>query len=160
MFPWEVDSSTINKPYIGPHLFSALYRVYRGAYYGQGFNFCGKPVQLPPNFQTYFDNLPIDIKGIILSKVWNQGLDYNTLLIASGKIYLEHKLHFLFSQYGRLKNITQLKYSKGTGVWNGYIMRENVYKFIYGPKLATGKYLIPNFVNSETTTKGCSLLCP
>ena len=149
MFPWEVDFTTINKLYIGIYLFTALYRVYRGAYYGQGFNFCGKPVQLPSKFQTNFDKLPMDIKGIILSKVWNQGLDYNTLLSVKGKIYLECKLHFLFSQYGRLKNITQPKYSKGIGIWNGYIIRENLYKFVYGPKIATGKLLIPNHLRAQ-----------
>jgi hypothetical protein len=40
-FLWEVSQETLNHFFGRPHLFAALYRVYRGAYYRQGFQFCG-----------------------------------------------------------------------------------------------------------------------
>lgn len=159
MFPWEVDSKIINEFYIGPYLFSALYRVYKGAYEGQGFNFYGKPIKLSPNFQTFFNALPIDVKRIVLAKVWVKGVDFKTLLIVKGKLFLDYKLHFLFTQYGRLKNITQPIYSIGCGVWSGYKVNIHTYHFTYGPRDPIGKFLIPEFLNSESQ-KTRALLCP
>jgi hypothetical protein len=61
-FPWEVTKENLNNFFEGPHLFSTLYRVYRGAYYGQGFQFTGTPLKVSISFQESFDQLPIDLK--------------------------------------------------------------------------------------------------
>ena len=67
-FPWEVTKDNVNSVFEGPHLFAALYRVYRGAYYGSGFQMSGSPLELGPEFQTNFDQLPIELKRLILFK--------------------------------------------------------------------------------------------
>jgi hypothetical protein len=49
-FPWEVTKDNLNKFFEGPHLFLALYRVYRGAYYGQGFQLSGSSLRINHEF--------------------------------------------------------------------------------------------------------------
>ena len=162
MFPWEVDPILINKFYSGPYLFAALYKVYRGAYYGRGFQFCGTPLHIPGTFQSSFDNLPLDIKRIILSKVWNQGTNLKTLVVVKGELYLQFELHFLFSQYGRLKSTTQAVFSQGCGAWKGYVIKKNACIFNYGPRERKGKVMIPEFLNSDpcsSTTSSFGLIC-
>jgi hypothetical protein len=68
MFSWKIDSTQINKKFEEPYLFSAKYRVYKGAYFYQGFQLCGHVLEKKDNFQKLFDKLPLDIKGIILNK--------------------------------------------------------------------------------------------
>jgi hypothetical protein len=69
-FPWEVTKEILSNFFEGPHLFSALYRVYRGAYYGEGFQLSGSPLKINKEFQQSFDQLPIELRRLILSKVW------------------------------------------------------------------------------------------
>jgi hypothetical protein len=88
MFPWEIDSTRFKNFFEGPYLFSAIYRVYKGAYFGQGFQLCGHVLDKEDNFQTLFDKLPLDIKEIILNKVWNEGRELGVVLVAKGEILL------------------------------------------------------------------------
>jgi hypothetical protein len=61
MFPWKIDSTQINKFFEGPYLFSAIYRVYKGAYFGQGFQLCSHVLEKEDNFQKLFDKLVVHI---------------------------------------------------------------------------------------------------
>ena len=54
-FPWEVTNENLKGFFEGPYLFSALYRVYRGAYFGQGFQLDRKlPEQIHKEFYDKF----------------------------------------------------------------------------------------------------------
>jgi hypothetical protein len=68
--------------------FPAIYWVYKGAYFGQGFQLCGQVFEKEDNFQKLFDKLPLDIKGIILNKVWNEGRDFGIVLVSRGELLL------------------------------------------------------------------------
>jgi hypothetical protein len=80
-FPWEVTKDNLNNFFEGPYLFSALYRVYRGAYFGQGFQLSGSSLKINHKFQKSFDQLPIELKRLILSKVWQTGKQFNALRV-------------------------------------------------------------------------------
>jgi hypothetical protein len=149
-FPWEVQQKDINQFFEGPFLFAALYRVYRGAYFGQGFKFCGTHFKFDSNLQNKFDQLPIDIKRIILAKIWDNGIRFNALIVFKGELFLQSNLHFLFAQYGRLKNLTSPIISKGCGAWNGYKLDTKTYIFKYGPQKLDSQVLIPDFLSRES----------
>ena len=54
-FLWEVTNENLKGFFEGPYLFSALYRVYRGAYFGQGFQLDRKlPEQIHKEFYDRF----------------------------------------------------------------------------------------------------------
>ena len=78
-FPWEVIKDNLNKFFEAPHLFSALYRVHRGAYYKQGYQLSGSYSRLGSKFQEKFDQLPIELKRLILSKVWQSSKHFNVI---------------------------------------------------------------------------------
>ena len=50
MFLWEINSVLFNKNFEGLYLFSAIYMVYKGAYFGQGFQLCGHVLKKEDNF--------------------------------------------------------------------------------------------------------------
>jgi hypothetical protein len=153
MFPWELDSTQIIRFYDGPCLFSAIYRVYKGAYFRQGFQLCGRKVEKEDNFQELFDKLPLEIKGIILNKVWNDGKELGIVLVVKGELLLSLPLQFLFAQYGRLKDITLPIISVGCGTWNGLLISSKKcikqYIFLYGQCNPRNKVIIPNFLNRD-----------
>ena len=64
----------------------------------------------------------MDIKGIILNRVWNEGRDLGVVLVLKGELLFPLSLQFLFSQYSRLKEITQPIISVGCGAWNGTLI--------------------------------------
>jgi hypothetical protein len=88
MFLWEIDSTQFNKFFEGPYLFSAIYRVYKGAYFGQGFQLYGHVLEKEDDFQKLYDKLPLDIKGNILNKIWNEGRDLGVVLVSRGELLL------------------------------------------------------------------------
>jgi hypothetical protein len=162
-FPWEVTKENLNNFFEGPHLFAALYRVYRGAYYGQGFQLSGTSLKIDNGFQKCFDQLPIELKRLILSKVWESGQHFNTLRFYKGELLLPLKLQFLFAQYGRLKHTTQPLISKGCGAWNGSLLKKSVYVFSYDTLNLKTKVLIPDFLSKDPyrpNTISFGLLCP
>jgi hypothetical protein len=114
---------------------------------------CGHVLEKEDNFQKLFDKLPLDIKGIILYKVWNEGRDLGVVLVSRGELLLPLPLQFLFFQYGRLKEITQPIISVGCGAWNGTLMtsrkQSKQYVFEYGTLNLKNKVIIPNFLNKE-----------
>jgi hypothetical protein len=95
----------------------------------------------------------LDIKGIILNKVWNEGHDLGVVLVSRVELLLPLSLQFLFSQYGRLKEITQPIISVGCGAWSGILItsrkRTKQYVFEYGTLNLKNKVIIPNFLNKE-----------
>jgi hypothetical protein len=99
------------------------------------------------------DKLPLDIRGIILNKVWNEGRDLGVVLVSKGELLLPLPLQFLFSQYGRLKEITQPIISVGCGAWNGTSItsrkQSKQYVFEYGTLNLKNKVITPNFLNKE-----------
>jgi hypothetical protein len=162
-FPWEVTKENLNNFFEGPHLFAALYRVYRCAYYGQGFQLSGTSLKIENGFQKCFDQLPIELKRLILSKVWESGQHFNTLRVYNGELLLPLKLQFLFAQYGRLKHTTQPLISKGCGAWNGSLLKKSVYIFSYDTLNLKSKVLIPDFLSKDPyrpNTISFGLLCP
>ena len=86
IFPWEVNQENVNLFFEDSYLFAALYRVYRGVYFGQGFQICGSHSRFYLNLQSKFDQLPIDIKRIILSKIWDSGKRFNALIVFKGEL--------------------------------------------------------------------------
>jgi len=60
LFPWEV-SELVQDYYSGPCLFMALYRLYRNAYFEQGFQLSGSYIQ-DKNLKQRIEQLPLDIK--------------------------------------------------------------------------------------------------
>ncbi len=149
MYPWEVSKDTINSFFSGPYLFAALYRIYRGAYYGQGFQFCGTLPKIDNKFKANFDQLPLDVKQLILSKIWDEGKDFNKLVVKKSDLYLQLPLQFLFAQYGRLKLQTQPIISKGCGAWNGSKLKGKYYVFTYGEQNLRSQVLIPDFLSRD-----------
>ena len=140
-----------------------MYRLYRVAYYGQGFQVCEKNVESSPEFQDRFNQLPLEIKAQILFKVWKQGKLYKSIFIKKGEVCLPNKLLFLFGWYGRLKKITQPLLSTGCGAWNGHLVEKHLYSFEYGIPNLRGKFLIRDFLSREPyhTLSPCfGLLCP
>lgn len=150
IFPWEVNQENVNLFFEDSYLFAALYRVYRGAYFGQGYQICGSHSRFDLNLQSKFDQLPIDIKRIILSKIWDSGKRFNALIVFKGELFLQSNLHFLFAQYGRLKNITSPLISRGCGAWNGYKIDLKTYVFKYGPQKLDSQVLIPDFLVKDS----------
>jgi hypothetical protein len=139
-----------------------LYRAYRGAYYGEGFKFCGTFPKFNSELKILFDQLPIEIKQIILSKIWNNGQEFNALIVFKRELILQTKLYFLFAQYGRLKGITQPIISRGCGGWNGYKLDRKTYVFKYGPQKLKSQVLIPDFFSidpSKPISIAFGLLC-
>jgi hypothetical protein len=162
-FPWEVNQENLTNFFGGPHLFAALYRVYRGAYYGQGFQFCGNyPKNLLKEILDGLNRLPLEVRRIILSKIWENGRQYNVLCVNRGDLFLPLGLHFLFAQYGRVKQATEPLISKGCGAWNGKKLYDRVYVFEYGTPNLRNQVLIPDFVSKDPyrpTTISFGLLC-
>jgi hypothetical protein len=96
-FPWEVNQETLTYFFGGPHLFAALYRVYRGAYYGQGFQFCGNYPKHFKELLSHLNQLPLEVRRIILSKIWDNGRQYNVLCINRSELFLPLGLHFFYN---------------------------------------------------------------
>ena len=145
-FPWEVNSKNFNKFFEGPYLFAALYKVYRGAYYGQGFQFNNISPIITIKFIQKFESLPIEIKRTILAKIWNNGKGFNLLGVFKGEILLSLELQFLFIQYKKLRQLTEPLISGGCGAWNGYKLSKTCLIFEYGEQKYKSKILIPNFL--------------
>ena len=71
VFPWETPE-IIEDNFSGPYLFLALHRLYRNAYFGKGFQITGNN-KVHQELKERIEQLPIDIKRVILSKVWKEG---------------------------------------------------------------------------------------
>jgi hypothetical protein len=67
LFPWEVPE-ILEDYFSGPCFFMALYRLYKNAYFGQSFQLSGTFIQ-DKIFKERIENLPLDIKRIIFSKI-------------------------------------------------------------------------------------------
>lgn len=159
LFPWEV-SEQLDNHYSGPCLFSALYRLYKGAYFGQGFHLSGNYLNL--ELKTFIDKLPLDIKRIIFNQIWSEGKPWEGVVVKTGKLYLPFSLHYLFVQYGKLRDIVNPIPRIYAG-WTGQQIERKTYIFTYGPIDPSRTPLIPDFMCSEKknpTSPSFSLICP
>lgn len=144
-FPWEFNQGNLCDFFGGAYLFGALFRVYKSAYYGQGFQFYGAHPRVDRFFKEKFETLPLDIKQIILSQVWNNGIGFNEIIVKSDILYLKYQLQFLFAQRGRIKYQTQPIGSKGIGSWNGFRFSRQIFIFKYNQRNFESKIYKPTF---------------
>ena len=147
LLPWEMPE-ILKDFYIGPCLFMALYRFYKNAYFGQGFHLSGKHIK-DNTIKTFIDQLPLDLKRIIFSKIWENGKPYEGIVVKKGQLYLPFHLHYLFVQYGRLKHIIKPTIPRVYAGWTGYITSRKEYIFTYGPINPNHTPLIPKFMCKE-----------
>jgi len=161
LFPWETPE-IVEDYFSGPCLFMALYRLYKGAYFGQGFHLSG--IYLGnKEFKNSIDQLPLDIKRIILGKIWNQGKAFRGIVVKTGKLHLVLQLHFLFVQFGKLKHIVKPRVPRVYAGWTGHQIVRKFYIFTYGPVAPSHTPLIPEFMCSEKRhplSPSFSLICP
>jgi len=85
LFPWEVPK-LLEVYYSGPCLFMALYCLYKNAYFGQEFQLSGSYIQ-DRNLKQRVEQLPLDIKQIILSKIWKRIEPKKGFAIKRGKLF-------------------------------------------------------------------------
>lgn len=159
--PWEIPE-LLDNYYSGPCLFAALYRLYRGAYFGQGFHLSGNYIN---NFElkNSIDKLPLDIKRITFSKIWNEGKPLKGTVVKEGKLHLTFSLHYLFVQYGKLREIIRPRIPRVYAGWMGSQVEKRTYVFSYGPIDPSITPLIPEFMCSEKQvpmSPSFSLICP
>jgi hypothetical protein len=58
----------------------------------KGFNFVG---YIPKTLRIYYtDLLPLEVRRIILSKIWDNGWQYNALGVDKGDLFLPLRLHY------------------------------------------------------------------
>ena len=161
LFPWEVPE-LIEDYYSGPCLFMALYRLYKNAYYGQGFQLSGTYIW-NKELKERIDQLPLDIKRIIFSKIWEKIEVKKGFVVRSGDLLFDFALQYLFVQYGKLKSQAKNKVPHAYACWTGTKVIDKVYTFMYGPMNPSITPLIPDFVNREKAnhlSPSFSLICP
>ena len=84
-------------------LFMALYNLSRNAYFGQGFLLNRNYIQ-NQDLKQKIEQPPLDIKIIIFSKIWEKLEPKKGFIVNRGKLLFDFSLHYLFSQYGKLKS--------------------------------------------------------
>lgn len=160
-FPWEVPR-TLEDYYSGPCLFMALYRLYQGAYYGKRYSLIGEPFQIK-DFREQIDQLPLDVKRQIFSKIWDEGKPFKSVTIKRGKLLLDYSLYYLFIQYGKLRSICNSEVPRIYAGWKGVRVEKKVYKFTYGPLNPVIPPIIPDFLcleNGKLPSISFELICP
>lgn len=161
LFPWETPT-IVEDYYFGPCLFMALYRLNKNAYFGQGFQLSGNYIQ-NKDLKKNIEQLPLDIKRIILGKIWEKLEPKKGFVVKNGELLLDFALLFLISQYGKLKSQTKKKVPKAYAAWFGDKILERIYKFTYGPMNPAITPLIPDFVckdKANSLSPSFSLICP
>jgi len=161
LLPWEVPE-ILEDYFSGPCLFMALHRFYKGAYFGQGFQLTGEYIK-DKELKNSIDQLPVDIKRIIFSKLWDNGVPFKEINVKEGQLYLSFKLHYLFVQYGKLKHFIKPKVPRVYAGWTGHQTERKTYIFTYGPVDLSYTPLIPEFMCREKhnpLSPSFSLICP
>lgn len=162
LFPWEAPE-IVEDYFSGSYLFLALHRLYKDAYFGQGFQLSENCTRLDTQLQNQIDKLPLDIKRIIYSKVWENGKPYNEVIVKNAELLLDSNLHYLLVQYGKLKHLTRANPDRVYAGWNGERISSKIYRFTYGPLNLKNTPVIPDWINSEprsTTNISFGTLCP
>jgi len=141
---WEV--SKISEYYFAcSSLFMALCRLYKNAYFGQGFHLTSTHSKVE-GLQEQIDKLPLDVSRIIYSRIWNKGEPFKGVVIKKGKLLLNFDLHYLIVQYGKLKSIVKTTISMIYVGCNGIKVGRKMYIFRYGPINPTSIPLIFDFI--------------
>jgi hypothetical protein len=156
MWPWELKprglSTSENELYEGPHLFTALYRFYKASFWGVGIHIGPNHPVYPKGFLTSFLNLPTHLQEKILNTVWNNGEDFNEIIIRKGYPRLRVDLRFMFLIYSQHKADSFPISKFGYGCWNGGLFSKNQARFYYGPFDPCSSVNIPEF--SESSLQG------
>jgi hypothetical protein len=161
VFPWEIPE-VLEDNFSGPYLFLALYRLYRNAYIGKCFQLTGN-TNIHWELKERIEQLPIDIKRIVLSKIWEEGQNYKAFVAKGEDLLLELPLLYLLSQYGKLKTEIDQSIPIYYGSWHGTRISRKLYIFTYGlinPRLTP---LIPDFECRDKKHPMCisfGLVCP
>ena len=148
MWPWEVKREELNNLeswfFTGPHLFAALYRFYKTAFWGAGILIGPNKPIYPEGFLANFLNLPSHVQETILDLVWQNGEGFNKIIIHKGHPRLRVALRFLFLIYAHHKgeNFPVSKY--GYGCWNGGPYNSKDARFVYGPFDPSASVKIPD----------------
>lgn len=143
LFPWELCGELEDK-FAGPFLFLALHRLYKNAYFGKGFKFIGR-INRDLELKERIEQLPIDVKRIIFSKIWEEGKSYGSFAAKGEDLLLDLPLLYLFSQYGKLKTELDNQIPIHYGGWHGVRLSRKLYVFTYGPVNPRLTPLIPDF---------------
>ena len=103
MWPWEPKPPTENflnnNLYQGRYLFAALYRFYKVAFWRARIHIGPKHPIYPKGFLVNFLNLPLHLQEKIVGIVWNDGKDFNDIIIYRGYPRLRVDLRFMFLIY-------------------------------------------------------------
>jgi hypothetical protein len=161
LFPWEIPE-IVEDYYSGPCLFMALYRLYKNAYFGQGFQLSGTHIK-DKLLKERIEQLPLDIKRIIFSKIWKKLEPKKGFAVKRGELLFDFSLQYLISQYGKLKSQTTNPVPKAYAAWTGMQILNRIYIFTYGPMNPTVTPLIPDFMCKEKInplSPPFSLVCP
>jgi len=75
--------------------------------------------------------LLLDIKRIILSKVWEKRTPFKEIVVKKGKLQLVFPLKYLFLQYGKLKHLMKPKVPRVYAGWIGWQVEQKTYVFTY-----------------------------
>jgi hypothetical protein len=109
MFPWEIPE-VLEDNFSGPYLFLALYRLYWNAYFGKGFQLTGN-TNIHWELKERIEQLPIDIKRIVLSKIWEEGKNYKAFVARGEDLLLELPLLYFIKSIREIKSRNRPKYS-------------------------------------------------
>lgn len=146
---WQVTDLTKHELYTGAYLFSALYRLFRAGYQGNGLYITPNKVNIPREFKESFLSLPLDLQQNIVNRIWNEGKEYNEVIVRNNHPVLPLSLKFLFAIYGRLKYTTSSVTPPGIGAWTGGKISKNEYKFVFGKPDLRARPLIPDFIDQN-----------
>jgi hypothetical protein len=161
LFPWETPE-IVEDHFSGPCLFMAFYRLYKNAYFGQSFQLSGTFIQ-DKILKERIENLPLDIKRIIFTKIWEKIEPSRAFIVQRGDLLLDFSLHYLLVQYSKLKSRTKDKVPQGYACWTGYKVSKSIYKFVYGPMNLSITPFIPDFMCQNKISplaQSFSLVCP
>lgn len=159
MWPWDPQPRTAGfldtDLYQGPYLFAALYRLFRASFWGAGIHIGPNHPIYPKGFLTNFLNLPLHLQEKIVGIVWNEGKDFNDIVICKGYPRLRVDLRFLFLIYNPYKTETFPLNKFGYGCWNGGQYNRTEARFYYGPFDPCASVNIPDFSDTFLKYKNC-----
>ena len=144
---WQVTGTFDEDLYSKGYLFSALYRLFRAGYWGNGLYITPNRVSIPREFRELFLTLPLDIQENIVNRIWNAGKEYSEIIVRNNHPVIPLSLKFLFSLYGRLKHTTTPIIPRGFGAWNGGKISRTEYRFVYGKPDTNARPLLPDFID-------------
>jgi len=159
LFPWELPDS-LEDHFSGPCLFMALYRLYRNAYFGQGFQLSGSFTQ-DRILKENIEKLPLDVKRVIFTKIWEKIEPSKAFIVQKGELLLDFGVHYLICQYSKLR--TDIEVPQGYTCWCGRRISQTLCKFTYGPMNHSITPLILDFICRDKKTSlspSFSLICP